>query len=189
MISPQDLRKNHVIRHQGELFKIIESNYHAGGGKLGGMAHVKMRNLSTGHLIEHRFASHEKIEDIETQRHEVDYLYDTKDECTFMNPATFEQITIPKARLGSIAAYLKEGMKVQVEFFEGTPIGINIPPYAEVIISSTAPGIKGETGDSTYKTAILENGMEILVPQFINTGDLIKVEVETGKYIERLQKK
>ncbi len=188
MINAQDLRKNQVIRHQGVLFKIIESNYHVGGGKLGGMTHVKMRNLDTGHLVEHRFASHEKIEDVETLRHDMQYLYEDKNECTFMNPDTYEQTSIPKSKLGNITAYLKEGMKVQMEFFEGKPIAVNIPPYAEVLVASTAQGIKGDASDSTYKTAVLENGMEILVPQFIKTGDLIKVEVETGKYVERLKK-
>jgi len=91
--------------------------------------------------------------------------------------------------LDHVVNYLKEGMKVQMEFFDGNPLSVDIPPYADLVVASTAAGIKGETGDSTYKSATLDNGLEILVPQFIKTGDLIKVEVETGKYIERLQKK
>lgn len=189
MINAQELRKGHLIRHEGALYKIVAADYHVGGGKVGGMVHTKMRNLSTGHLTEHRFASHDKIENLETERQDVEFLYTTKDECFFMNPVNYEQVSMPKANLGHVISYLKEGMKVLMEFYDGNPISVELPPHAEVAVASTAAGLRGDTTDSTYKPAVLDNGLEILVPQFIKEGDLIKVEVETGKYIERLQKK
>lgn len=189
MINAQELKKDQVIRHERVLYKIVAADYHVGGGKVGGMVHTKMRNLNSGHLTEHRFASHDKIDDVETHKQDVEFLYATKDECFFMNQANFEQVSIPKANLGPAINYIKEGMKVQMEFYEGSPLSVNVPPYADVTIASTAAGIKGETGDSTYKAATLDNGLEILVPQFIKEGDHIKVEIETSKYIERVQKK
>lgn len=189
MINAQELKKGQVIRHEGLLYKIVAADYHISGGKGGGVVNVKMRDLKGGHLAEHRFDSHDKIEDLETHKQDVEYSYSTKDECFFMNQTNFEQVSIAKTSLGPALNYLKEGMKVQMEFFEGNPLSVIVPPNAEVTVAATAAGIKGETGDSTYKAATLDNGLEVLVPQFIKTGDLIKVEVETGRYIERLQKK
>jgi elongation factor P len=188
MLNAQELRKGHVIRHEGVLYKIIAADYHVGGGKAGGMVHAKMRNLSTGHLTEHRFASHDKIDDMDVHRQTMDFLYLAAEECCFMNPESFEQVSMPKAGLGPIVPYLKEGMKVDMEFMEGAPISVDFPPYVEVTVTSTAAGIKGDT-DSTYKTAVIDNDLEVLVPQFIKTGDTIKVDIESGKYLERVQKK
>jgi len=189
MVNAQELKKGQVIRHEGALYKVLMADYHISGGKGGGMVNVKMRDLKGGHLAEHRFNSHDKIEDLETHKQDVEFLYATKDECFFMNPSNYEQVSISKTSMGPAMNYLREGMKVQMEFLEGNPLSVDIPPYAEVTVASTAQGIKGETGDSTYKSATIDNGLEILVPQFIKTGDHIKVEVETGKYIERLQEK
>lgn len=187
MLNAQDLRKGHVIRYESILYKVIDADYHTGGGKAGGIVHAKMRNLDTGHLAEHRFASHDKLEDMDVHREIMNFLYLTGDECCFMNPESFEQVSLPKAGLGPIVAYLKEGMKVQMEFLDGKPIAVDFPPQVEVIVRSTAAGIKGDT-DSTFKTAVIENGLEVLVPQFIKTGDTIKVEIESGKYLERVHK-
>jgi len=187
MINAQELRKGHVVSHEGVLYKVISADYHTGGGKIGGLVHAKMRNLGTGHLTEHRFTSHDKLEDMDVNRQTMDFLYLTADECCFMNPESFEQVSLPKAGLGPIVPYLKEGMKVQMEFLEGRPISVDFPPCAEVTVTATAAGIKGDT-DSTYKTAVIDNGMEVLVPQFIKTGDTIKIEIESQKYLERVQK-
>lgn len=188
MITAQELHKNHVIKYEGDVYKIIDADFHVGGGKTGGMVHVKMRNLNTGHLKESRLAAHDKIEDLDTQKQDVEFLFGTKDECTFMNQSNFEQVTLSKAQLGNILYYLKEGMKLQMEFLDGNPISINFPPNAEAVVTTTAAGLKGDTTDSTYKSATLDNGMDILVPQFIKEGDLVKIEVETGKYLERVKK-
>ena len=188
MIPASELRKGQVIRHEGARCKVVAADYHVGGGKSGGMVHAKLRDLASGHVSEHRFASHDKVEDLDVHRETMDFLYLAGDECCFMNPATFEQVSLPKANLGPLVPYLAEGMKVQVEFLEGEPLSVDIPPHADVTVVSTAPGIRGEGMDNTLKPATIVGGLDVLVPQFVKEGDRIRVEIETGKYLERLQK-
>jgi elongation factor P len=189
MIIASELRKGQVIRHEGTLYKILGADYHVGGGKIGGLVHVKLLNVKTGHQTEHRFTSHDKIEELDVHRETMDFLYVAGDECCFMNPQTFEQVALPKAALGALVPYLTEGMKVQMEFLEGQPLSVDAPPHAEVAVASTGSGIRGEGTDNTYKPAMLTNGLEVLVPQFVKAGDRIRVEIDTGKYLERVQKK
>jgi elongation factor P len=186
MILASEMKGGTVFRSGGEMFRVVEATYHMGGGKAGGMVHAKLKNLKTGHFTERRFSPDEKIEDLVLERKNMEYLYNSGDDYYFMDSGTFEQISLSKTVIGPPVRYLKEGMKIPVELHEGVPVQIIFPAEVEIRIAQTGPGIKGGQ-DTTYKPATLENGLEVLVPQFIQSGDLIRVEVETGKYLERVR--
>lgn len=171
------------MRWEGELYKVVEAVTHQGGGKAGGMVHAKLRNLSTGHITEKRLATDEKVSDVSVTRVKMQFLFREGEMFTFMNPETFDQTPISRAAVGPFAAYLKENDEITVEFTDEKPIAILHPDSVELAVSSTPEGLHG---DSTPKEAVLENGLAVLVPQFIKEGDRVHVDVETGKYMDRV---
>lgn len=187
MIVASQLRGGMALRVEGELYKVLEADYHAGGGKMGGVAHTKLRNMRTGTLWERRFRADEKLEDLVLERQTMQFLYSDADHCCFMNPNTFEQVEVPRQVIGPAEKFLQPEMKVPVEFFEGQAVSIQFPDIVEQRIAATAPPAHSQQ-DSTWKTARLENGIEIMVPQFIETGETVRVEVEMGKYVERAKR-
>lgn len=186
MILAGALKEGVILRLEGQLFKVISSEYHAGGGKMGGVTHAKLRNLQTGTFWERRFRPDEKMEDVELDRVSMEYIYPEGDDFYFMNPETFEQIPVPKNVIGTIEKFLRPEMRIPVEFFEGKPVNLIFPEAVELKVSTTAQPIHNQQ-DNTLKPATLENGMEILVPQFIKPGETVRVQVETGKYLERVR--
>lgn len=187
MIVASQLRGGMAVRVEGELYKVLEADYHAGGGKMGGVAHTKLRNMRTGTLWERRFRADEKLEDLSLERQTMQFLYSDADHCYFMNPNTFEQVEVSRQVIGPAEKFLQPEMKVPVEFFEGQAVSIQFPDIVEQRIAATAPPAHSQQ-DSTWKSARLENSMEIKVPQFIETGEVVRVEVETGKYVERAKR-
>lgn len=186
MVGATEVKEGMVLRIDGQLMKII-SHEVSGTGKFGRTVHLRLKNLQTGHFTEKRFRAEERLEDVDTQTTNMEYLYQDDTNLIFMNPATFEQIEIPKARVGNVIHYIKENMKILVLLVEGNPINVDFPSFVEVKVANT-PGGSGEA-DATFKEAVLENGLETKVPQFIKSGDTIRVEVETNKYIDRIKEK
>jgi elongation factor P len=186
MIAAADLRDGMVIKIEGELYRVIEAEYHAGGGQFGGMMFAKARNLRTGHIKEWRFHPDEKLEDVILERQEMEYLYTDGEDFYFMNPETFEQISLPREAIGHRERFLQPNMRIPVELYEGAPVNVVFPEVVELKVVSAPPGLR-EHETSTYKTVILENGMEVLVPQFIKEGEIVRIEVETGRYLERVR--
>lgn len=187
MIVASQLRGGRALRVEGELYKVLAADYHAGGGKMGGVVHSKLRNMRTGTLWEHRFRSDEKLEDLTLERQTMEFLYSDADHCHFMNPNNFEQVAVPRKVLGPAERFLQPEMRVPVEFFEGQAVSIIFPDIVELKVASTAPPVHSQQ-DNTWKTAALENGLEIMVPQFIESGEAVRVEVETGRYVERARR-
>ncbi len=185
MISATELRPGMAIALEGQIYKVISADYHAGGGKMAGVTHAKLRNLATGAVWERRFRPDEYVEEVELQRQTMQFLYADDHLSYFMNPETFEQIEISNERLGAVARYLKPEMTVPVEFSAGQPVGVVFPSIVEIRVESTAPPVHSQSADNVWKEATLENGLQTQVPQFIAPGELIRVEVETGTYIER----
>lgn len=185
MIAAASLKAGGVVRLENEFHKVVESITHSGGGKAGSMVHAKLRNLSTGHISERRFNPDEKLDDVPVTRARMQFLYREGDSFHFMNPETYDQIPIQKSVIGPAAAFLKENDEIEVEFHEEKPLSVLFPAAVELGVSSTGAGLRGR-GDSPFKEAALENGLTVLVPQFIKEGDRIRVEVETGKYLERV---
>ena len=183
MTTASQLRAGMVIRHEGQTYKILIADYHPGQGKMGGATHARLKNLSTGTTWEHSFRADLKLEDLPVEKQPMDFLYSDADGCCFMHPQSYEQFTIPAAALGDHARFLKEGMQVPVEFVNGEPISVLFPEILEVRIADTTPPIHQQ--DSNWKPARLENGVEVMVPQFIKPGDLIRLDVENLRYMDR----
>jgi elongation factor P len=178
------LRTGMAIRFEGQNYKVLMAEYHPGQGKMGGVAHARLRNLSTGSTWEHSFRADLKLEELEVERLPMDFLYEDSGQCYFMNPENYDQIAVPAAVIGPQAVLLEAGMRVGVEFVEGRPVSVLMPDTLDVRVEDTAPPVHQQT-DSVWKPARLANGVEILVPQFIKTGDLIRLDVATLKYMDR----
>ena len=173
-----------AIRYQGVMYKVVAAEYHPGQGKMGGVAHARLKNIDTGTFWEHRFRSDERLEEVPLEKQQMDFLYSDADDCVFMNPDTFEPVSVPRKVIGPAEKFLRPEMRVPVEFFDGRPVSVGFPDIVEVRVAETAQPLHTQQ-DSTWKEAKLDNGMDILVPHFIRPGEMIRVDVETGKYAER----
>jgi elongation factor P len=170
---------------EGTLYKVMAAEYRSGQGKMGGVTHAKVRNVETGTIRELRFRGDEVLEEIVPERQNLQFLYRDGDLSYFMHPDTYEQVAIEDAVLGRAAVFLAEQMTVPIEFVEGRPIGLVFPDIVEVRVAETAPPVHTQGGSNVWKDARLENGLTLQVPPFIGPGELIRVEVERGAYVER----
>lgn len=175
-----------AIKHQGQNYRVVAADYHPGQGKMGGSAHARLQNLDTGTFWEHSFRAEMKLEEIPVARHTFEYLYDDGDQCCFMNPVTYEQSDVPKALIGPRAAFLEPGMELGIEFVEDRAINVLFPDILEVKIADTTPATHQQQ-DSTFKPAKLDNGIEVMVPQFVKKGDMIRLDLQTMKYMDRVK--
>ena len=173
-----------VIVFEGEPCRVVEFRHHT-PGNLRAMIQTKLRSIRTGSSFEHRFRSADTIERASLEQHEMEYLYSDGSHHHFMNTETFEQIALSDDELGDAAQWLTPGLKIQVEFYDGTPIGIDLPPSLELTVTQTEPSLKGATVSNVNKPATLETGVTIQVPPFVNEGDRIRVDPGEGRYIER----
>lgn len=185
MVLVSELKAGTTIRLDDKLWRVLEVIRHAGSGQMQGFIELKLKDLEFGHLSDRRFKTTDKVEEIELQKKQMEYLYSTDTECVFMDPETFEQASLPKTAVGKQEKFLSDGLKVMIELLNEIPVSIQFPKIIEIKVASTGPGIK-EAQDNTMKPAILDNGIEILVPQFIETGDKIRVDTEKIKYVDRV---
>ena len=183
-MQANDIRKGMVIMFNGDLCKVMEFRHHT-PGNLRAMVQAKLRNMRSGNQFEHRFRSQDPIEPAYITQHEMEYLYSDGSQHHFMNTENYEQIALGEGDLGDAAQWLMPGLRIQVEFYEGAPIGIDLPDSVELSVTSTEPSLKGATVSNVNKPATLENGVTILVPPFVNEGDRIRVSPSEGRYIER----
>lgn len=188
MILVTEIKAGTTIRLDNKLWRVLEVVRHAGSGQMQGFIELKLKDLEFGHFSDRRFKSTDKLEEVELKKRPMEYIYSTEDECVFMDPDTFEQASLSKKAIGKLEKFLTEGFKVTIELLNETPVSIQFPKNIEIKVASTGPGIK-EAQDNTMKPAILENGVEILVPQFIETGDKIRIDTEKIKYIDRVTSK
>ena len=186
MVIASQLRTGTVLKLGNDIFKVFESSYHIGQGKMPGSVHTRAHNVITGTLKAFRFRPEERLEDTRLQKKDMEFLYADADSVTFMQPDTYEQVSIPREAIGAAAKFLQAEMKVPVEFYEGQPVSIVFPPIVEAKVSVTAEPVHQQQ-DNTYKSATLENGLEIMVPQFIKPGETVRVEVATEKYVDRVR--
>jgi elongation factor P len=186
MIIASQLRPGVVLKMGEDLLKVIESDYHLGQGKMPGSVHAKARHVLKGTFKELRFRPEDRLEDVTLERQDMEFLYSDADSAVFMNPTTYDQISIPLEAIGAAEKFLKPEMKVPVEFHEGEPVSIVLPPIVEVKVATTAQPVHQQQ-DNTYKSAKLENGLEVLVPHFIRPGEIVRIEVATGKYMDRVR--
>ena len=186
MVIASQLRSGMVLKIGSDIFKVFDSNYHIGQGKMPGSVHTRAHNVISGAQKEFRFRPEERLEETQLQKQEMEFLYSDADSVTFMNPVSYEQVSIPLEAIGAATKFLQPEMKVPVEFYEGQPVNIVFPAIVEAKVSVTAQPVHQQQ-DNTYKAATLENGLEIMVPQFIKPGEIVRVEVATVKYVDRVR--
>ena len=183
-IPATQIRRGMVILFEGKLCKVVDFRHHT-PGNLRAMVQTKLRDLKTGSSFEHRFRSADTVERASLEQHEMEYLYSDASGHTFMNTENYEQTTLTNDDLGDASQWLTPGLRIQAEFYEGNPIGIELPPSLELTVVETEPSLKGATVSNVNKPAKLENGATILVPPFVNEGDRIRVDPTEGRYMER----
>jgi len=186
MVAAAELHEGVVLRIEGHIYKVVEAEYKAGAAKMSGVVKTKLINLRTGHMWEPHFRPLERLETLELERRKMEFLYAEGDRCTFMRPDTFEQVEIPRAILGFAAEFLEPGMEVPVDFFEGEALSVAFPEVAEARVATTAPAMHSSQ-DNAWKEAKLENGLAIHVPLFIAPGEIVRVDLKTGRYVERVR--
>jgi elongation factor P len=183
-IPATQIRKGMVIVFEGEPCRVVEFRHHT-PGNLRAMIQTKLRSLRSGSSFEHRFRSVDTIERAALEQHEMEYMYSDGSHHHFMNTENYEQVALSDDELGDSAQWLSAGLKIQAEFYEGSPIGVDMPPSIELTVTQTEPSLKGATVSNVNKPATLENGVTIQVPPFVNEGDRIRVDPSEGRYIER----
>jgi elongation factor P len=185
-ISANDIRKGMVILFEGAPVKVMDFHHHT-PGNLRAMVQTRLRNLLTGNSFEHRFRSADTIERITLEQHRMEYLYSDGTHHHFMNTENYEQIALTEDELGDAAQWLMPGLKIEVEFYNGNPIGVALPPSMELTVVSTEPPLKGATASNSNKPATLENGVTLQVPPFIVEGERIRVNPAEARYMERVK--
>lgn len=184
MISATQIRPGMVIKFNNDLYSIF-SMVHRTPGNLRAFVQVKMRNLRNGSMMEHRFASEDRVEKAVLEEHEMEYLYDDGEYYYFMNTENYEQMHLTREILGDAVNYLVPQLKVEVEFYEGKPMGVELPAAVELTVVETEPGLKGASVSNVGKPAKMETGLVVQVPAFINEGEKIRVNTAEGTYLER----
>src|ERR1700733_13556282 len=184
MLSATQLRPGMVIKFNNELYSVF-SMTHRTPGNLRGFVQAKMRSLRSGSMTEHRFASEDKVEKAILDQHDMEYLYDDGEYFYFMNTENYEQMHLTKELLGDAVSYLIPQLKVAVEFYEGKPISVELPPTVDLTVLETEPSLKGATVSNVTKPAKLETGLVVQVPPFIAEGEKIRVSTSEMAYLER----
>ena len=154
-------------------------------GKGGAFAQVELKNLITGTKLNQRFRASETVERVRLDQKDFQFLYAEGENLIFMDNDTYEQLELARDWVGDRAAFLQDGMTVTVEMYEGRPIGITLPQHVTLAIAEADPVVKGQTAASSYKPAVLENGVRILVPPFIASGERVVVDTEELTYLRR----
>ena len=184
MISATQMRPGMVIKFNNELHSVF-SVAHRTPGNLRGFVQAKLRNLRSGSMFEHRFSSEDRVDKAVLEEHEMEYLYDDGDYYYFMNTENFEQMHLTRELLGDSVEFLVPQLKVNIEFYEGKPISVELPPTVDLKVVETEPGLKGASVSNVTKAAKLETGLVVQVPPFINEGERIRVSTSEGTYQER----
>jgi elongation factor P len=184
LIAATQLRVGMVIMHQNDLWRVMQV-VHVTPGNWRGMVQTKLRNIRGGTQTEHRFRSEDKPERVTLEQHEMEFLYESDGQYHFMNTENFEQVALEANVLGDAVHYLIPNSRIVVEFHEVTPMGVELPKTIDLKVTDTPPGLKSATVTNALKPATTETGLVVQVPNFINTGDVIRVDTETGAYLQR----
>ena len=184
MMQATQLRPGVIIKFEKDLYTIFSVTHRTPGNKRGFMQ-VKMRNQRNGSMNDHRFSSEDRVERAIMDEHEMEYLYKDSEFYYFMNTENYEQTQMTRETLGDAVDYLLPNMKINVEFYEEKPVGIELPATVDLLVVETEPGIKGATASNVNKPAKLETGLVVNVPPFISEGDRIRVNTTDASYQER----
>lgn len=183
-INGNEIRPGNVIEHNGGLWVAVKTA-HVKPGKGGAFAQVELKNLIDGTKLNERFRASETVEKVRLEQKDFQFLYEQGDALVFMDSESYEQLELQKDFVGDRAAFLQDGMTVTVELYEERPIGISLPDYVTLKITQADPVVKGQTAASSYKPAIMENGVRVMVPPFIESGERIVVDTNEITYLRR----
>lgn len=178
------IRRGMVLVFEGEPCRVVEFRHHT-PGNLRAMVQAKLKNIRTGSSFEHRFRAADSIEKADMETHELEFMYQGGDTYHFMNTENYDQLEMDTETLGDNAPWMQAGMKIIAEYYGGRPIGIQLPQYLSLAIVDTAPVMKTATKTASTKPATLENGVTINVPEFIATGERVRVNPSTQEYLDR----
>ena len=183
-VSTNDLKNGMSLDLPEGLFSVVEFQ-HVKPGKGGAFVRTKLKNVRTGAVIERTYRADEKLEQAVIDKREMQYLYLDGDSFVFMDTKDYEQMNASRASLGSSAQFLKEGDSVVLQMYNGEMVGVDLPAAVELSVTDTEPGLQGDRVSGARKPAVLETGIQVQVPLFINPGDKIKVDTRTGEYLSR----
>jgi elongation factor P len=186
MATTADLSRGQFLRYNNDLVQVLEYE-HRTPGNLRAFYQVKMRNIKSGKLLENRFRAGEEIFPVRVDVKEMQYLYPEGDSYVCMDTETFDQIPIEGVLFGDAVSFLKEGMNLKISFDDQTALMAELPQTVEVVVTYTEPGIRGDTATRTLKQATIETGATVNIPLFVEMGEKIKVNTQTGEYMERVK--
>lgn len=183
-INGNEIKPGNVIEHDGSVWRAMKTNS-VKPGKGGAFNQVELRNLMNGSKLNHRFRASETVEKVRLEQREFQFLYDTGDAYAFMDQENFEQVELQKDFVGDQGQFLQDGMTVEIEYYEETPIGVAIPEQVILTIEETEPVVKGQTAANSFKPAVCDNGIRVMVPPFCGAGERIVVQTSDTTYLKR----
>ncbi|HZF46754.1 MAG TPA: elongation factor P [Sphingomonadaceae bacterium] len=183
-ISGVDIRPGNILEYEGGIWKVAKIQ-HTQPGKGGAFMQVEMKNLIDGRKTNVRFRSADTVERVRLDTKDFQFLYEDGDQLVFMDKDTYDQITLPSDLLGDARAFLTDGMDVVLELYDERPISVELPEQVEALIVEADAVVKGQTASSSYKPAVLENGVRVMVPPHIESGTRIVVDVYAREYVKK----
>ncbi len=186
MIPASAVKNGMVLRMEKHLYKVLTAEYHTGSAKMGGLVHIKLKDLKSGAFLDRKFKPEEKVDVVDLDRKTLEFLYKDADGYYMMDPQTYEQTTLARHLMEGFDPFLPN-MRLAVELLDGQAVQVLFPEWVDFEVVSTPPSLSS-LQDEVYKPAKLSNGMEIQVPQFIKPKDIVRVNVNTRKYMERIKK-
>lgn len=184
MVQANRLRPGAIILFNGELCRVLSTLHHT-PGNLRAQVQAKMRNVKTGVQFEHRFRATEDVETAFLEEHEMQYLYDDGDQYHLMNTENFEQIVMDHEMFGDAIKYIMPNNRVKVTFHEGRPVGVELPKTVDLKVIEAEGSVKRQTASAQYKKCTVETGLVVQVPPFVEVGNVIRIDTDTGDYLER----
>jgi elongation factor P len=178
------IRRGMVLVFEGDPCRVVEFRHHT-PGNLRAMVQAKLKNLRTGSSFEHRFRAADSVERASMETHDLEFMYQGGDTYHFMNTENYDQLEMDEETLGDSAQWMQPGMRIQAEYYNGRAIGIQLPNSLVLAIKDTAPVMRSATKTASTKPATLENGVTVNVPEFISTGEKVRINPETGEYVDR----
>jgi elongation factor P len=185
-INSVEIRPGNILEYQGGLWRAVKIQ-HTQPGKGGAYMQVELKNLIDGRKTNERFRSAESVEKVRLDTRDFQFLFAEGDQLTFMDKLNYDQVSLPRDLLGDAAEFLQDGMDVVMETYDEKPISVQLPDTIEAVIRDTEAVVKGQTASSSYKPAILENGVRVMVPPFINAGTKIVVDTYEREYVRRAE--
>ena len=183
-VSTNDLKNGMALNLPEGLFSVVEFQ-HVKPGKGGAFVRTKLKNLRTGAVLDRTYRADEKLDQAIIDKKEMQFLYADGDSYVFMDTRDYEQLPAPRASLGQAANFLKEGDSVLLQFYQGEILGVDLPAAVELTVAQTEPGVQGDRVSGARKPAVLETGLTVQVPLFVNPGDRVKVDTRSGEYLTR----